>query len=355
MPRPAKGIRLVRRSGRRCWYIADGDSCISTHLEDREAAQACLDAHLDRLSRGDGLIGALLAARISDLRSRRAMTLTNYERIHRRLTRTFGHLHPDDLTREVIQRFIGSRSACPTAARRELEELQAALKLGGLDHRHITLPPQPAPRDRFLTRAQANRLLEHCRAYHLRLWCLIAMTTGRRMRAILNLTWDRVDFDRGVLDFDEPGRKITKKRRGAVPFGGSLVAALQDARQLAVTPYVVEYRGSKIGNIGQSFRAAAKEAGVPWACPHVIKHSVISWLAEDGRGVDEIAWYTATSPDTVRRIYLKRNPDGLRSMADGLTAELNFGHRADYGKRKARKRLAETVCSAWKGTRVKGG
>ena len=291
--------------------------------------------------------------RLADLKARGVVTLTNYHRIHARLTKAFGHLHPDDLTREVAQRFIAEHVDHPTSARRELEELQSALKLGGYEHKHIPLPPQPSPRDKFLTRDQANRLLEHCNSYHLRLWCLIAMTTGRRMRAILGLTWDRVDFDRGVLDFDDPGRRLTKKRRGAVPFGGALVAALQDARQLAVTPYVVEYRGAQIDNIGQSFRAVARAAGLPWACPHVIKHSVISWLAEDGREVDEIAWYTATSPETVRRIYLKRNPEGLRGMADGLTGRLIFDHRADYGKRKARKTINKTSPTAWNGTRVR--
>lgn len=61
---------------------------------------------------------------------------------------------------------------------------------------------------------------------------------------------------------------------------------------------------------------------------------MISWLAEDGRDVDEIAWFTATSAETVRRIYLKRNPAGLRGMADGLAAGLEFGGAASYGKRR---------------------
>jgi integrase len=280
-------------------------------------------------------VTALLAMRMADLQARGAMTLANTQHIHARLAKAFGHLRPTDVTREAAHRYIAERPA--TSARRELEELKLALKHGEHPYKHIPMPPQPAPRDLALSREQANAILAHCHAYHLRLWCMIAMTTGRRMRAILGLTWDRVDLDRRVLDFDDPTRRRTKKRRGAVPISRPLMAALQDARELAVTPFVIEYRGRQVDNIGQGFRQAARDAGLPWACPHVLKHSVITWLASDGTPIEEIAQFTATSVETVRRVYLKHNPEGHRDAAERLADGLMFGHRADYGKRKTLK------------------
>jgi integrase len=41
----------------------------------------------------------------------------------------------------------------------------------------------------------------------------LALATGARMGAILDLTWDRVDFEHGTIDFMPAGRDKTNKRR----------------------------------------------------------------------------------------------------------------------------------------------
>jgi len=41
-------------------------------------------------------------------------------------------------------------------------------------------------------------------------------------------------------------------------------------------------------------------------------------MAEQGFTVSEIVAYTATTPETVQRVYLKVNPAGLRSISDGM-------------------------------------
>ena len=50
----------------------------------------------------------------------------------------------------------------------------------------------------------------------------------------------------------------------------------------------------------------------------MLKHSVISWLAEDGYTVDRISDMTGTDAPTVRRIYRKVNPESLEDMATSL-------------------------------------
>ena len=228
MPREAEGIRLVRRRGRRCWYIADGARRVSTHVEDAEAARSVLDSYLDAKARGDGSVTAMLAHRMADLEARGSLTLPNARRIHARLNRALGHLHPGDVTEAVAQRFIASRCKATTAARRELEELRIALKRAGHPYAHIPLPPQPAPRDRFLTREQANRLLECCGSYHLRLWCLIAMTTG-------------------PADARHPGADMGSRRSGPRRARSSPNVQRTSRERIGITGPVVRHRAATIG------------------------------------------------------------------------------------------------------------
>jgi integrase len=78
--------------------------------------------------------------------------------------------------------------------------------------------------------------------------------------------------------------------------------------------------------VRRAFRAAVARAGLPaWLGPHVLKHSVISWLAEAGFPADLIGDLTETDPRTVRRIYRKVRPDALRPLAAALASGLPTG------------------------------
>ena len=141
------------------------------------------------------------------------------------------------------------------------------------------------------------------------------MATGARKGAVLDLTWDRVDEGRKIIDFNNPEIQITKKRRAVTPISEALAAILRDQRDRAVTNNVIEYGGKPVLNVKKYFETAVKNATLPkWFTPHVLKHSVISWLAEDGWTVGQISDFTYTHSSTVRRVYREINPDSLRGM-----------------------------------------
>jgi len=81
----------------------------------------------------------------------------------------------------------------------------------------IEPPRDSAPRDRYLTKAEARRLLDACDTPHVRTFMAIAMYTGARKGSILALTWDRVHWETGMIDFQEPNVALTGKRRSVVP------------------------------------------------------------------------------------------------------------------------------------------
>lgn len=81
---------------------------------------------------------------------------------------------------------------------------------------------------RHLTHSQFERFLDAVRAPPARLYALIGLYTMARPTAILELTWDRIDFVRGLVDFNPDGRRQTQKRRPVVFENQPLRDALQE-------------------------------------------------------------------------------------------------------------------------------
>jgi integrase len=334
MPRPRKPARLVRVPRKPNWYIRDGSTLESTGTEDEEAAQCELTYYLSQKNSPsrNPTVAEILDARLSDLKSSGKPRASNSVFYHKQLKSTFGPFRPGEITPPMVMLHWEKRKAAPSSLREELLELRVALnfayRAGWIDRVfHIEVPNKNPPKDVYLTREQVMTLLGKAKSLHLRLFILIAMTTGARKGAILGLTWERVDMERGFIDFNDPERRETKKRRASVPVGPEVIAALRDARQFAQTAFVIEYMGSPLESIRTAFRRAAKDAGLPWATPHVLKHSVVSWLAEDGYTVDRISDLTATHPNTVRRVYRKFNPNYMRDMAESLSADLGLSNQ----------------------------
>jgi integrase len=102
------------------------------------------------------------------------------------------------------------------------------------------------------------------------------------------------------------------------------MALLEEARKYAQTDYVIEYMGKPVKDIKKSFQKAAQKAGLPDVSPHVLKHSVISWLAMDGHTVDQISDMTATTRETVTRVYRHVKPEYLEGLAGSLAPSANI-------------------------------
>lgn len=330
MARPSKPPRLVRIPEREFWYVADGRKRFSTKSSDEEAAECFLAEyiHFKEMPLAP-TVSKLLDMRLANLKAAKKARASTTPGYHNALKKHFGGLQPHQVTQAFINSYREKRSGSPGSLREELMELKTTFRMAvqeGFTEKapRIDLPAKSPPKDQFLTREQGQSLLNAARPTHLRIYLLIAMTTGARKGAILGLTWDRVDLQRGRLDFTDPERALTNKRRTVVPIKSGTIAALRMAMEMAQTPYVIEYMGRPIKNIRRAFNEAAEKAGISWATPHTLKHSVISWLAEDNISVDQISDMTATHHNTVRRIYRKFSPDYLENVAASLEKTFSF-------------------------------
>jgi integrase len=136
----------------------------------------------------------------------------------------------------------------------------------------IERPSKPKPKERHLTRAEAERLLASATMPHIRGAIILLLTTAARVGAILDLTWDRVDLDRKFIRLALPDAG-TRKGRATVPINNAAMAVLQELRKGALTNNVIEWRGEPVLSIKTGFYAAAKAADLPGVSPHVLRHT----------------------------------------------------------------------------------
>jgi integrase len=239
----------------------------------------------------------------------------------------FGAMRADLIGEQDVGAYIAKRRA---AGRNdgtivaELKQLRSSLAWA-VKKRHIHkapyihMPSTPAPRDKRLTRAEAAKFMKAIEHEHLRLFVIIALTTGARKQAILDLRWDRVDLRRKLIDLRDPDRTQPSKARPTVPVNVTLLRALSEAKASATIDHVIEWQGHRVENIKESFKAAAVRAGIPWITPHVLRHSAASWMAETGVSMDEIAQLLGHSDSRITsRVYAKMSPTFLQGAASAL-------------------------------------
>lgn len=182
----------------------------------------------------------------------------------------------------------------------------------------IERPAKPAPRDRWLTKDEAATLLSADCSPHIRLAMQVMLGTAARVSACLELTWDRVDFERGQIDLrvDAEG---PRKGRAVVPMNDSLRAALSQAKAAAISDYVIEWAGEPVQRIKTGFYSAVRASKLKGVSPHVLRHTAGVWMAAGGVPMSKISQYMGHSSVAVtERVYARFAPDHLRDAAEAL-------------------------------------
>ncbi|MDX2147950.1 MAG: site-specific integrase [Planctomycetota bacterium] len=184
---------------------------------------------------------------------------------------------------------------------------------------YVRLLPKPAPRDRFLTPDEVQRLLAACTEPHLRRFVLIALHTLQRPSAILNLRVEQVDLTWNRIDFLPRGSIQHNKRRPIVPITATLRPELEKALEESVSGYVVELGGKRIKKLRHSFRTACTKAGIRDASPGVLRHTGATLLAAAGVPLREVSGMLGhTTSQITERVYAKRRPEFLAEAASVL-------------------------------------
>lgn len=212
---------------------------------------------------------------------------------------------------------------CRASVRRELCIWQAAYNHNATEERFpgrikIALPAGSPPRTRFLTKDEQARVMRQVMTRRTRLFFILAFGTGARAKAIEELTWDRVDFENGLINFRVPGQRLTKKRRVIAPMSDELRARLEAAwanpNRDPSDPLVIG-RGCSTYYACKRVMIAAgiNEAGV---ARHVARKSFASWRIQAGQPPKKIADLIGDTVTTFERAYGFNTPEHLREAVN---------------------------------------
>jgi integrase len=311
---PDRRLKLYRGS----WYVVWRDGGTKRHslrTSDRGQAERNLQEYLRQLERKGGSVSEILDMWIIEKSHLKSIEIAKAKA--KPIRKFFGNLHPDQITRELCRSYRKLRKVSNTTVRNELSILRCAI----LWHdKHckavIELPPSDPPKDNYITVPEYKRLVAACRSPHMRLFVTLAWGTAARSGAILDLTWAKVDLERGRIDFNIGDHK--NKKRTLVPMTRAVREALEEAYKARTSEYVIEFGGKQVKRIVKGFRETAKRADLKLS-PHDLRRSAAICMAESGVTMDEIAQFLGHSnPATTYKVYARFSPDYLRKAASAL-------------------------------------
>jgi integrase len=350
MPRRSKGARLwlrQRRGRKSVWVIRDGSrqkgtGCLAHDIVGAERALATYLAgkHVRGLRRGSRdpeqiPIADILTIYLTDIVPRHSRPNETKGRI-KALDSFFGDKMLSYVTGETCRVYAAQRSS-DAAARRELEDLRAAInhhRREGLCNKvvEVVLPPERPPRERWLTRSEAARLIWSAWQYrevqkgkqtnrrsrqHVARFILVALYTGTRASAVCGAALQAtvghgwIDLDNGVFYRRPTGRRETKKRAPPVPLPDQLLAHLRRWKRRGQR-FAVEWNGKPVQSVDKAFARVVADAGLGGeVTPHVLRHTAATWLMQAGTDMWEAAGYLGMTVEMLSQRYGHHHPDHL--------------------------------------------
>ena len=337
MPRPRTGARLERRENG-IYSIRDGQRRISTRTRDSREAESKLAAYIASKDRPAGPRGAdqISVAEVLEIyATERAPHVKDPARIAdciAALVPILGALPLSAITGEVCRRYGKTRDRAPGTIRKELGTLAAAINHAHAEG-HITsaprvrLPAKPAPRDRYLERHEAAKLIwaayRNPKAKHLARFILVALYTGTRTDAILRLQYmpntagGWVDTAEGVLYRRAAGEAETKKRTPTVPTPPRLLAHFRRWERMGAR-HVVEVKGARVASLKTAWRTALRESGIDHCTKHDLRHTAITWAMQNGADRWHAAGFFGLTVDMLESTYGHHSKDHMQSAVDAM-------------------------------------
>jgi integrase len=274
-----------------------------------------------------------------------------------RLNAYWGSKMLSDVTGETCRAYQKNRGN-KGGARRDLEDLRAAINHHAAEGLHrgivrVTLPKKGEPRDRWLTRSEAARLIWECwrsrevqtihrgskagqkvetdkrPLRHLARFILIGVYSGTRAGAIASASpiaaigRSFVDLDRGIFYRLAEGAQRTNKRQPPVPIPPRLLAHMRRWKQKKlIARHFVEFNGEGVVSVKTGFKRAVKLAGLAGkVSPHTLRHTAATWLMQTGTDPWQAAGFLGMSVEVLLNTYGHHHPDHMKEAVANIATK----------------------------------
>jgi integrase len=140
----------------------------------------------------------------------------------------------------------------------------------------------------------------------------IACLTGVRCEAIETLRWDQIDFTKEIIDFRDPTKRTSNKRRPVQPISARLLPLLRTAYDQRITDFVLDHKTSLARNWVE-FRATT-----PWADADLHRHDLraaaITSALDKGMPVAKATVFFGVTIGVIERFYLRPSANFLNDV-----------------------------------------
>lgn len=153
-----------------------------------------------------------------------------------------------------------------------------------------------------------------------RVYIRIALGTGQRPGAIMDLTWSQVDWKNKIIDFRSFHPMAHRmKKRAIVPMNDMTEFALKCAKKNMAGTHVINWHGRKVDNPREMVKRMAEEAGLKDVSPHVLRHTVASLLLQEDVDILKVSKLLGHSNTLITQtVYFQHQPTWLKETTSKL-------------------------------------
>jgi integrase len=236
----------------------------------------------------------------------------------------------------TITQVLGIFSAMWNRAKRE------GLIEGNNPKSRVRRPKGDSQRDRFLTQAEAARLLEALKKESVTAhdMALLSLFSGLRAGECLHLTWADVDFDNGTLFVKDTKNKHNRHAYMTKEIREMLTRRYQNRRLTTAKVFTWRRGGESYTQLRLFFNAAVKALGLNEGISdrqqkvvfHTLRHTFASWLVQKGQPLYTVSKLMGHKNTKHTERYAHLAPDTQRAAVLRLESFLNTDINGNGGK-----------------------
>lgn len=230
----------------------------------------------------------------------------------------------DKIDRSVVQKLTDTKlksGAANATVNRMLALLRAILRRAAFDWEWLDAVPkvrllkEPTRRVRFLSAAEATRLLEEL-PFHLAQMAAFSLATGLRKSNVTGLLWAQIDLRRCTA-WIHPDQSKTRKAI-AVPLNRDAMRVLHV--QLGSHPtHVFSFAGNSVCKVSTAaWKKALRRAGIEDFRWHDLRHTWASWHVQSGTPLNVLQEMGGWETQAMVRRYAHFSSQHLAAYAEML-------------------------------------